>query len=135
MLEALSQFWPQLMAFAIALGLSLAINGVVFIVKKLSPNSPTIMRLLPALPGVVGGIMGVWTWPVLLELVFTGHAALSTVPWGDYIVINVFLGIGQGAVSSNLYKFWAQTIMGEDGALKRALFRFLDIRKQRNIER
>lgn len=73
--------------------------------------------------------MGFWTWPFILDLAFTGYDQLATVKWSEYWAVNMLLGVGQGAVSSNLYKFWSQTIMGRDGALKRALFRFLRIDK------
>lgn len=127
MLEALTQFWPQFMAFAISLSIALAINGTVATVKTISPKSPTINRWLPALPGLLGALSGIWTWPFILKLTFTGYPLLAEVNWNEYWLINMLLGVGQGAISSNLYKFWNQTIMGKDGALKRALFRFLRI--------
>ena len=130
MLNALQSFWPQIIALSIAFGVSLAINGAITAIKhSTEPPHPVLKRWLPVLPALIGGLAGPWVWPMTLKLTFTGHPELEGVVWGDYAVVCVLLGCAQGAVSSNLYQFYTQTIMGEDGALKKPLFKFLRVDK------
>lgn len=133
MVIVLSQFWPQIMALSMALGVSLAITGLVGAIKHVSPQSPTIRRWLPALPVMLGAAICSWTWPDILRLAFTGYPELDAVAWEDYGMVCLMLGIAQGAVSASLYKFWTQTIMGRDGALERGLFRFVDRLRPQNL--
>lgn len=122
-------YWPQVLALLLALGGCIGINFTVSVLARAIGKTSQWKRAVPALPGLIGAAASMGVWPGILRLASTGLPALEKVPWHKYGVLIVLLGIAQGAVASNIYKFFMQTFLGKDGMIEDALRKKLGVSK------
>lgn len=107
----------------------MGINFVVSVSARIIGKTSRWKRVVPALPGLIGAAASMGVWPGILRLASTGMPALEKVPWAKYWLIMVLLGIAQGAIASNIYKFFMQTFLGKDGMIEDALRKKLGVSK------
>jgi len=122
-------YWPQLLAFLLALGGCIGINFIVSVLARVIGKTSRWKRVVPALPGLIGAATAMGVWPGILRLASTGLPALEKIPWHKYEVIMVLLGVAQGAIASNIYKFFMQSFLGKDGMIEDALRKKLGVPK------
>ena len=122
-------YLPQLMAVGAALSGALAINAIVAGISRTFKEQPHVQRSLPMLPVLFGALFALWQWPYIFTLACTGMGELGKIDWSraDLRGFCIMAGIGQGAVSLNMHKFFTQTLMGKDGIVQAALRKKLEL--------
>lgn len=117
----MSQSYPTVFAIVFALAGSLTINFIVWSMNQLWQKTALWKRLVPIVPGVIGGLAAYWVWPPILSLAGKNAPALAHIQWTEYKVLLVCMGVAQGALATNIYKLVTQTFLGKDGVLAKKL--------------
>lgn len=92
----------NILSIVVAFGYALFIYGVVEIMKNLTKTKPFLVRLWPVFPGVIGAISGPFVLPYLSRLIYEG----PVMP----VQVSIMLGVGVGAIASNIYSFVKHTV-------------------------
>lgn len=105
--------WPVLISMAVGFTKKLATAAGV-------RDKRAFVRLLPLVPEVLGMLSSLVVVHLLaVRLPWASPEDLQKMPLLMVILLHAWLGVGAGAVSSKGWKYWRQSVRGEDPRLKR----------------